>query len=177
MGLPRTFVGFSSTDINYYRTMLMWKAHDHIDFDFCDVQLQNALNSTNEQYIKQRCRERLDMAGTYILLIGQDTRYKHQYVRWETEVAIEKGCRLIGVNIDNWRFMNPATCPPVFQHVDALFVPFSSRIVAHTIERFTPPQPSERTYRHWDDAIYRDNGYTLDGMTARLPPPANPYAH
>lgn len=90
MGLPRTFVGFSSTDINYYRTMLMWKAHDHIDFDFCDVQLQDALNSTNEQYIKQRCRERLDMAGTYILLIGQDTRYKHQYVLWETEVAIEK---------------------------------------------------------------------------------------
>lgn len=69
MGLPRTFVGFSGTDTNYYRTMQMWKAHGHIEFDFCDCQLQSAVNSTDEGYIKRRCRERLEMAGTYILLI------------------------------------------------------------------------------------------------------------
>ena len=32
MGLPRTFVGFSSTDIRSYWLMLAWKANDHIDF-------------------------------------------------------------------------------------------------------------------------------------------------
>lgn len=34
MGPPRTFVGVSSTDIKYYRLMLAWKEHEHIDFDF-----------------------------------------------------------------------------------------------------------------------------------------------
>jgi hypothetical protein len=49
------------------------------------------------------------MAGTFALLIGNDTRFKEQYVLWEAEVAIEKGCRLIGVNLDDWRVMNPST--------------------------------------------------------------------
>ena len=67
MSLPRTFVGFSSTDINWYRLMCAWKAHEHIDFNFCDCQLQDALNSEDESYIKRKCRERIDMAGTYIM--------------------------------------------------------------------------------------------------------------
>ena len=31
------------------------------------------------------------------------TRYKYKYVRWEAEVAIEKGCTIIGVNLDQAR--------------------------------------------------------------------------
>ena len=112
MALPCTFVGFSSKDILYYRLMCAWKEHEHIDFNFCDCQLHKELRSEDERYIKAQCRARLDMAGTYVLLIGDNTRYKHRYVLWEVEVAIEKRCRLIGVNIDNWRYMNPATCPP-----------------------------------------------------------------
>lgn len=103
MALPRTFVGFSSTDIGSYRLMQAWKAHEHIDFNFCDCQLQNDLNSEDENYIKQKCRERINMAGTYIMIIGLDTRAKHKYVRWEAEVALEKECRIIGVNLDGWR--------------------------------------------------------------------------
>ena len=60
MALPRTFVGFSSTDLNYYRLMLAWKAHEKIDFDFVDCQLQSELNSENEEYIKRKCRMRRD---------------------------------------------------------------------------------------------------------------------
>jgi hypothetical protein len=81
MGLPRTFVGFSSSDIHYYRLMLAWKAHEHIDFNFTDCQLEQQLNSEDESYIKRKCRERIFMAGTYIMLIGTDTRSKHKYVR------------------------------------------------------------------------------------------------
>src|ERR1700741_4715190 len=113
MGLPRTFVGFSSTDADIYWMMKAWKGNENIDFDFCDCQLQEALDSTNEDYIKRRCRERLEMAGTYILLIGADTRFKTTYVKWEAEVALEKECRIIGANLDRWRTINYDTCPPV----------------------------------------------------------------
>lgn len=45
MPLPRTFVGFSSTDILQYHLMCAWKAHEHIDFDFVDFQLGEAIAS------------------------------------------------------------------------------------------------------------------------------------
>ena len=78
MGLPRTFVGFSSTDIHHYRLILAWKANANIDFNFSSCQLQNAINSENEAYIKQLVRQRITMAGKYAMLIGQDTRYKYK---------------------------------------------------------------------------------------------------
>lgn len=65
MGLPRTFVGFSSTDIKYYRMMQAWKENEHIDFNFTDCQLEQQLFSEREEYIKQKCRERLFLAGYY----------------------------------------------------------------------------------------------------------------
>ena len=57
--------------------MSAWKANEHIDFNFCDCQLQKELRSEDEAYIKRQCRERIGMAGTYLMLIGADTRYKH----------------------------------------------------------------------------------------------------
>jgi hypothetical protein len=103
MALARTFVSFSSADINYYRTMLMWKAHEHIDFNFADFQLDEAINSNNSYYIKTVCRARIRRADTFVLLIGSDTYTKTVFVKAEVDVAIEKGCRLIGVNLNNCR--------------------------------------------------------------------------
>lgn len=54
MRLPRTFVGFSSTDIHYYRLMQAWKENEHIDFNFTDCQLNSELNSNDEEYIKRK---------------------------------------------------------------------------------------------------------------------------
>jgi hypothetical protein len=159
MGLPRTFVGFSSTDIKSYDLMLSWKAQEHIDFDFTDCQLQNELNFENEGYIKRKCRERINMAGCYLMLIGQDTRYKHKYVRWEAEVAIEKHCTIIGVNLDHWRAINDNTCPAVIRDMGALCVPFSPHIIAHALKNF-----KRQTNNNWHY-----------GDTASWPPPRNPF--
>ena len=178
MALPRTFVGFSSTDIRSYHLMCAWKEHEHIDFNFCDCQLQDALNSTNEDYIKRRCRDRLDMAGTYILMIGQDTRFKDTYVKWEAEVAIEKKCRLIAVNLDNWRVQNPFTCPPVFMNAGALFVTFSPQIVARALDptQWQRQVPQTHPYYYFQDWVYTGLGYVLEGYIARRPPKPNPFA-
>jgi hypothetical protein len=158
MGLPRTFVGFSSTDLHYYRLMRAWKAHEHIEFDFVDCQLQQQLFSEDEAYIKRNCRERIHMAGTYILLIGGDTKRRHKYVRWEAEVAIEKNCRLIGVNLDRTRGANDDLCPPILRNKGAVFVPFSPRIIAHAIENY-----ESEDYGDWDypDNVYRHLGYAI----------------
>ncbi|MGA0570057.1 TIR domain-containing protein [Variovorax sp. VNK109] len=133
MGLPRTFVGFSSTDIHYYRLMQAWKASEHIDFNFTDCQLAQEINSENEAYIKQKCKERIAMAGKFVSLIGADTKSKHKYVRWELETAIEKRCVIIGVNLNGSRRMEPDRTPAIMKNIGAIFVPFSARIVAHAM--------------------------------------------
>ena len=137
MGLPRTFVGFSSSDIHYYRLMQAWKKNENIDFNFTDCQLTSELNSENEDYIKRKCRERINMAGKYALLIGEDTKSKHKYVRWEAEIAIEKDCTIIGVNLNGSKFMETATCPPIIRDIGAMFVPFSPKIVAYALENYS----------------------------------------
>lgn len=164
--IPRTFVGFSSTDMHCYRLMTAWKASEHIDFNFCDCQLQQELNSDNEAYIKRRCRERINMAGTYLMLIGEDTRYKHKYVTWEAEVAMEKGCTIIGVNLNmSWRF-DPTRTPGVLKDIGAVFVAFSPQIVAHAIEHPEKHASQNWTYR---EEVYRRLGYTVTGDKVSRP--------
>lgn len=156
MGLPRTFVGFSSSDINYYRLMLAWKEHEHIDFNFANCQLGQEINSEDEAYIKRRCRERIEMAGTFAVLIGQDTRSKHKYVRWEMEVAREKGCRVIGINLDTSRRVVDATCPPIIRNIGAVFVPFSPKIVAYALENYHMNMKGDYYYK---DEVYKQLDY------------------
>ncbi|MCK5384815.1 MAG: TIR domain-containing protein [Alphaproteobacteria bacterium] len=157
MGLPRTFVGFSSTDIHNYRLMLAWKANRNMDFNFADCQLNGEINSESEQYIKRKCRERINMAGKYVLLIGDDTKSKHKYVRWEAEVAIEKNCTIIGVNLDGSRNMVRDTCPPIIREIGAIFVPFSPNIIAYAIENYK--MHNDNDYYHYQDYIYKSLGY------------------
>ena len=157
--------------------MCAWKAHEHIDFDFADFQLDEAIDSENEYYIKQVCRNKIRYADTYALMIGQDTFSKTTFVKWEVEVAIEKGCRLIGINLNNCRFKD-SLCPWFFSDKSALFVPFSSRILTNALD---PWIRAPRLPGHTDDWSFRDDfytslGYNLIGSTAVLPLAPNPFA-
>jgi hypothetical protein len=156
MALPRTFIGFSSTDIHYYRLMQAWKSNSNIDFNFTDCQLQTEIYSDSEEYIKRKCRERINMAGTFAVLIGNDTRSKHKYVRWEMEVAIEKKCRIIGINIDGNRRVDSNTCPPIIKNIGAIFVPFSPKIVAYALKNYAMNPNNDYNY---NDGIYTELGY------------------
>jgi hypothetical protein len=147
--------------------MLAWKAKENIDFDFYDCQLQNEINSDDEGYIKGKCKERIKRATTYIMLIGKDTRRQVKYVKWEAEVAIEKRCRVIGVNLDGWRRINNTTCPQVIKNVGATFVPYSAQIVAYALKH-----AEYRTSEDWEflDTTYTDLRYALVGNRAEYRP-------
>jgi hypothetical protein len=172
MGLPRTFVSFSSTDYSSYNLMCAWKAKENIDFNFIDCQLAQALRSEDENYIKSKCRERIGMASTFLTIIGKDTKWKYKYVRWEAEVAIEKKCRLICVDLDNSRFMNSDTCPKILQDAGAVFVPFSPPIIKHALESYEYHDKSDWIY---NDGFYTELGYRLIGNTAIFIPKPKPW--
>jgi hypothetical protein len=137
MALTRTFVSFSSADFQYYRTMMMWNANENIDFEFADFQLDEAINSSNPSYIKSVCRNKIRRAETFVLLIGNDT-WRKDFVRYEVEVAVEKGCRLIGVNLNNSRFKD-WLCP--------VFSPTEGRSSSHSHPRSLRRRSSRGTAR------------------------------
>ncbi|WP_447976756.1 TIR domain-containing protein [Candidatus Nitrospira bockiana] len=157
MGLPRTFVGFSSTDIHYYRLMQAWKQNQRIDFNFTDCQLPDAVRSDDEAYVRRCLRERIDMAGTYAMLIGEDTKFQRKFVPWEAEVAIEKGCTLIGINLNGSRTIDDR-CPTVLMNVGAIFVPFSPNIVAYALEHYKGNRNQDWYYK---SEIYKQLGYDV----------------
>jgi hypothetical protein len=167
--LARTFVSFSSADIDRYYLMRAWKAHEHIDFNFADFQLEEAINSSHPSYIRSRCAAKIRRTDTLVLLIGTDTYTKTQFVQPEVEAAIEKECLLIGVNLNNSRFKD-FWCPSFFDNKGAMFVPYSSRILARALK--TPRETSDNWF--FKDRVYTELGYELVGDTAVLPPPPPP---
>jgi len=158
MGLPRTFVGFSSSDIKYYRLMQAWKENEKINFNFADCQLHNEIRSNDELYIKTKVRGRINMAGKYIMLIGDDTRYKYKYVRWEAEIAIEKRCTIIGVNLDGSRHIVETSCPPVIRNIGAIFVPYSPKIIAYALANYKMHDDGNYYYKN---TVYKELGYNV----------------
>lgn len=169
--LPRTFVSFSSADKGRYDLMCAWKAHEHINVDFADFQLDEAINSQRPNYIKSVCAAKIRRVDTFILLIGNDTFTKTVFVKDEVETAVEKDCRLIGVNLNNCRFKDER-CPAFFADVGALFVPFSSRILA---EALTWRKQGMCPAYYFSDEVYARLGYQLIGNTALLPRRPNPF--
>lgn len=174
--LARTFVSFSYTDIQRYYLMCAWKAHEHIDFNFADFQLDEAVNSSDPYYIKKVCRAKIQRVDTFILLIGEDTHTKTVFVQDEVEVAVEKGCRLIGVNLNNCR-LKDALCPPFFANKGAVFVPYSSRILAQAL-KWNKPTPNRSLSDDWNypAETYFSLGYQLIGNTAVLPEQPSPFS-
>lgn len=171
MALPRTFVGFSSADKYRYDLMRAWKANENIDFYFADFQLDDAIDSTDEYYIKGRIRRKIVRSDTYALIIGADTFTKTTYVKWEVEVAIETGCRLIGVNLNGCRSMHVLT-PWFFMNQGALHVPFSPHILEQALKPWNrSPHPPDTNWGDWYfyDSVYTSIGYTLSGATAMWP--------
>lgn len=171
-GLPRTFVSFSSADKGRYDLMCAWKAHESIDFNFADFQLDEAINSMTPSYIKSVCTAKIRRADIFVLLIGNDTHTKTLFVKGEVEAAVAKGCRLIGVDLNDCRFQD-GICPSFFANVGALFVPFSSRILA---EALASQRPEGSPWYYFPDEVYTRLGYRLVGTAAQLPHRPNPFA-
>jgi hypothetical protein len=175
--LARTFVSFSSTNKSRYDLMKAWNAHEHINFNFADFQLDEAINSQTPYYIKSVCAAKIRRADTFILLIGNDTYTKTVFVQDEVEAAIEKGCRLIGANLNDCRFKD-ALCPWFFADKGAIFVPFSSRILVKALA-WSKPTRNPALPDDWifPDQLYANHGYQLVGNTAVLPEPPNPFLY
>lgn len=155
--LERAVVGFAPADSPAFHLMQRWHAVEFRDFRFerC-VDAGSAPSDRDEVAVKRCARSRVDEAGVYIALIGEDTAAAVPEMRWEVAVALEKHCRIIAVNLDGSRRMVPLTCPAYLRSVGAVFVAFTPRIVAHAIRTFRRGQADRDYYFH--DHMYERLG-------------------
>jgi nucleoside 2-deoxyribosyltransferase len=152
------------TDIHYYRLMTAWHENEKFDFTFINAHdITQARDTSTEESIKASLRKRLNASDILIVLVGERTKNLYKFVRWEIEVAIEKGMPIIAVNLNKAKSRDNDRCPAILRDALAIHVPFSSKIVNYAIKNW--PQ-QHATYRkvgdtgayHYNESVYTNLG-------------------
>lgn len=161
----KVFVSFDGdNDIHYYRLMTAWKQNDSTPFNFYDAHdVNTALDTSTEETIKRRLRERLVNSKVVISLIGEQTRYLHKFVRWELEQAINLNLPIIGVNLNGRRSLDSSRCPSVIRDELVAYISFNVNILQYALEYWPDEfyrlkKEGKKGSRHYSDDIYKRLG-------------------
>ena len=162
----KTFVSFDGdNDMHYYRLMRAWKANERFDFRFYDAHdINTARDTSTEETIKGRLRERLGNAKVVVSLIGDRTRYLYRLVRWELEQALEQEIPIIGVNLNGRRSQDTELCPPIIRDELAMYVSFQPSIIQYAIENWPGQCSTLRREGKGGAYYYRDEIYQRLGL-------------
>lgn len=81
------------------------------ELEFDDFSLKQAVNSENEDYIKQKIRERINRASVTAVYLTPDSA-KSKWVEWEITESLKRGKGVIGVYKGD---APPAQLPAAFE--------------------------------------------------------------
>lgn len=162
----KTFVSFDGdNDMHYYRLMRAWKQSDRTPFNFHDAHdLYYARDTSLEESIKNQLRKRLQNSHTFVLLIGEKTRYLYKFVRWEIEQAIRKGLPVIGVNLNGLRHQDQSRCPPLLRSELVIYVSFNAAILQHALESWPSTHYRYRNEGKTGPYYYKESVYRTLGL-------------
>lgn len=134
----KTYVAFDAdTDMDYYKTMKMWKANDNLDFDFHNAHELNNLRSTSsEATIKAKLKERLKNTKLMIVLVGEHTKDLYKFVRWEMDVALDMNIPISVVNLNDKKNQDTKKCPPIIKDKLVLHIPFKLKPIKWAIDNW-----------------------------------------
>ena len=160
----KTYVIFDGdNDMWAYAYMKGWKENEHIDFDFHDAHdLKPLTDRASEETIRQRLRERLANTKQAIVLIGDNTKSLHHFVRWEMDICLKKNLPIIAVNLNGTRRLDPDLCPPILRGQYVVHVPFKMKIIMYALDHFPDEHarrsPNAEGDRHYPESVYQQLG-------------------
>jgi hypothetical protein len=160
----KTYVIFDGeNDMWAYRFMRGWRVSEHIDFNFHDAHDINAIADYGlPETVRRRLRERFSGTKQAIVLVGENTRHKHRFVRWEMDVALDLDIPIVAVNLNDKRKMDPDLCPPILRGEYVVHVPFKAKIIKYALENFPPffhkRGDGDRGPLYYPASVYRDLG-------------------
>lgn len=157
----KTYICFDAdTDMRYYRLMTAWKENERIEFNFHNAHdLNNLRDGSSEETIKRKLRERMNNSKVLIVLIGQNTKNLHKFVRWEQEIALEMGLPIIAVNLSGKRQRDDQLCPPIIKDELAIHVSFGMKIIKLALDNW-PAKHAEhkkigkKAAFYYEDSVY-----------------------
>ena len=134
----KTYVIFDgSKDMWAYGYMLGWKSKDHIEFDFHNAhEIREIKTATDPTYIKQILRERFTSTKQAIAVIGDETKSRHRFVRWELDTCLDLRIPIVAVNLNGKRQLDPDLCPPILKGTPTVHVAFRAKIIQHARDNF-----------------------------------------
>lgn len=160
----KVYVAFDGKrDINYYEMLTAWAANTNIDFDLNDAHdLNTAADSSQEESIKKELQIRFANSKLFILIIGESTRFKTKFVKWEIETAIRLTLPIICINLNGSR-ANDALMPPVLKNELAIYISFKYKIIKFAMDNWPT---ADKQYRkdgktgpyYYDNSVYERLG-------------------
>ncbi|MDR0644746.1 MAG: TIR domain-containing protein [Treponema sp.] len=159
----KTYVAFDGdSDIRYYNLMKAWKQNDNTDFNFYDAHdLNTALDTSSEETIKRRLRERMENSKIFVLLVGNNTKnLRKPYVRYEIDHAINYyKIPIVVVNLNGLKECDSNLCPPAARDALSIHIPFGQKILQYaldnwTSEHYTHVNKGENGAYYYKDSVY-----------------------
>ena len=166
MARNKTYICFDAdTDMWAYKFMKGWKALDHIDFDFDNAhELNNLRDGSSEQTIKPKLRERLKYTKIMLVLVGDNTKNLHKFVRWEQEVALSMGIPIVAVYLNGSKSRDNSVCPPIIRDELVLHIPYKLATCRWAIDNWPSLYQSHK--QKGETGAYNLNAETLGKLLA-----------
>lgn len=90
------FISFAFEDEDEVNLLRGQAKNDKTDLEFDDFSLKEAIKSKNEDYIKQKIRERIDRVSVTVVYLTKDSATS-EWVEWEIAESLKRGKDVIGV--------------------------------------------------------------------------------
>lgn len=103
----RLFLSFHYEDRPQVQGFRLMAHNPHLQFDFNDSSIREAVNSERSGYVKSVISEKIRQSSVLVCLIGDGTAWR-DWVNWEINKAIEFGKGVCGVRLKNARGAAPA---------------------------------------------------------------------
>lgn len=134
----KTYICFDAdVDMNYYKTLKMWKANENFDFDFYNAhELNRIMHFSSEVTIKRKLRERLVNTKVLIVLIGEKTKNLYKFVRWEIEQALNLDIPIIAVNLNKKNGIDLNRCPAILRDKVVMHIPYKKEAFIYAMNHW-----------------------------------------
>jgi hypothetical protein len=98
--MKRVFISFRVEDRQQVNGLRLLAANPNFEIEFYDESVRTPIDSTNEAYIRQRIRERINRTIVTLCMLSELT-HTSQWVCWELDESIKKGSTVICMAFPN----------------------------------------------------------------------------
>jgi len=128
---PHVFISFASENEDEVNLLRGQAKNDNAELQFDDFSLKEAIKSNNDDYIKQKIRERIDRASVTAVYLTPDSA-QSTWVDWEITESLKRGKGVIGIYKGD---ALPAQLPAAFKQYGLKTVKWSHQEIMQGINQ------------------------------------------